>query len=221
MTEPSSHTAPQPAPLPAFWQPIAAIVMVLRDRLQAATPGTFAALAAARSRLAVAAALLRRYLHILAARVVLAPARQAARTSATAPQTAAPSPSPVIRAAGARTFVFTERARSGGGRKDNGGGRNDNGGGRKNNGAADPALSIAQLLSRARRLVDILSDPLPHARRLARQLARSGAPRLVSNPVAWHRLRRLPAYYDTLLEHFDRRANPAAWEGIDTAPDTA
>ena len=179
------------------------LLVALRRLLQAAAPEAFAAIAAeARWRLAAATALVRRYIHVLAADISLPPVRLLARPSPT------DQPPPGQRRWQERRFPLIELARLA------------RGGGPV--AAPDPpALQWALLMEAAARLCRVMADPQPHARRLARTLRRQDSAPLRDLPVPAPILRRLPPAVDILLCRLDAAARPAAWKPIEAALDTS
>ena len=182
-------------PHPDLWYPIAALLSALRRLLRAADPYAFAAIAReARAQLAVVTALIRRYIHILAAELVLPPLR--------APVAPADNPAAGVRRASGYLFPLIEtpsRASA------------------SSAGQDPPELQCALLMDAAGRLVSVLANPARHARRLARRFGTLLAPGLRAMPVPWHITRRLPPGLDRLLMRLDQLARPQAWAGIDTS----
>lgn len=184
----------QGRPYPDFWYAIAGLLSALRKLLRAARPEAFGAFALdARAQLAAITALVRRYLHVLAADIHLPPPRPHAPSADNA---AAGSGS----AAKAYRFPLFEKASAGAGA---GSGEDPHG------------VQYALLLQAADRLVAVLANPAPHARRLARGLQRAAWPVLRELPVPWHILRRIGPAIDNLLMDLDRAARPQAWRGIE------
>lgn len=179
---------------PDFWYPIAALLSALRKLLRATAPDGFAAIALdARAHLAAITALIRRYLYVLAAEMILPPLRRidplteeaASRSSAGSSRYSFPlleQPSPRSSAS---------------------------------QGEDPPDLQLALLLEAADRLVAVLANPAPHARRLARFLQRACEPILRELALPWHVIRRIGPGIDTLLMKLDRAARPEAWRGIE------
>jgi hypothetical protein len=193
MTQPSRPEAD-------LWYAIAALLSALRSLLRGTAPAAFAAISAeARARLAAITAMVRRYLHILAAAITLAPLRPRAPPSKTGSR---------------RTFridplfPLTEQGREF---------RSNS----RSQGADPPELQWAILMQAAQRLVSVMANPAPHARRLALSLRRTGTDGLRDLPVRWHVLRRLGPAVDTLLMRLDQRARPEAWAGIAAPEDTS
>jgi hypothetical protein len=183
-------------PHPDLWYPIAALLSALRKLLRATSPGDFAAIAReARAQLIVITALVRRYIHILAAEILLPPPRaiapQADHTAGGAPQ-----------GAGRYVFPLIEMPSRASGPRD---------------GEDPPELQWALLMESARRLVSVLADPARHARRLARRFGTLLTPGLRDLPVPWHITRRIPPGLDMLLTRLDQLARPKAWAGLDTS----
>ena len=183
---------------PEFWYPIARLLSALRALLRATAPEAFAAIAKeARAQLIAVTALVRRYIQVLAAELVLPPPR--VRPPSTEDKT--------VRAAarwGGRAPLFPlieNPARPGGG------------------GVADdpPALQRALLMEAATRLARVLANPAPHARRLARRFGTLLHAGLREIAVPWHIIRRVGPGIDTLLLRLDQAARPQAWAGMDTS----
>lgn len=183
---------------PEFWYPIARLLSALRALLRATAPDAFAAIAKeARAQLIAITALVRRYIHVLAAELVLPPPR--IRTPSTEDE---PKPAAARRGSRAPLFPLIETpARSGGGGE----------------GEDPPALQWALLTQAAERLVSVLANPAPHARRLARRFGTLLHAGLRESPVSWHVIRRVGPGIDTLLLRLDQAARPHAWAGLDTS----
>jgi hypothetical protein len=183
---------------PEFWYPIARLLSALRALLRATAPGAFAATAKeARAQLFAVTALVRRYIHVLAAELVLPPPR--ARPPSTEDNL---KPATARRGARAPLFALIENpARSGGGGE----------------GEDPPALQWALLMEAAARLVGVLANPAPHARRLARCFGTLLHAGLREMPVPWHVIRRVGPGIDALLLRLDQAARPQAWAGMDTS----
>lgn len=180
---------------PDFWYPIAALLSALRTLLRATPPEAFAAIAlGARAQLAAVAALVRRYIHILAADLALPPLGPL-------------PPLPDEPASGAHGCARRYRLPL-----------IEQAAGRSSGGAGEdpPDLQLALLLEAADRLAEVLSNPAPHALRLARRLRRHVGEALRELPVPWHVIRRVGPYVDTLLNRLDAAARPEAWEGLDS-----
>jgi hypothetical protein len=187
-------------PRPDLWHPIAALLRALRTLLQAAAPEAFAAIAGeARARLVVLTALVRRYIHILAAEIILPPSRSRA------PLPDNPAHAPSARRAGGYLFPLIETPSRPG--RGTGGGEDP------------PALQWALLMEAAARLAEVLRDPAPHARRLARRFGTLTVPGLRDLAVPWHITRRIDPALDVLICRLDALARPEAWAGLD--PDTS
>jgi hypothetical protein len=188
-------------PHPNLWRSIARLLAVLRALLTAIAPEAFASVSAeARARLTHLTALVRRYIHILAAETVLPPPRQAKPglrdTKARQPRRPFETPFKLIE----RPAPPSHRRAS-------------------NSDGDPPQLQWALLWDAARRLNDVMADSARHARRLALYLRKHAAAPLRDLPVPWPVLRRLGPEADALLTHFDKRARPHAWAGLD--PDTS
>jgi hypothetical protein len=183
-------------PRPELWTRAAALVLALRRLLGGCAPDAFASIAAeARLRLSVAAALVRRYIHVLAAEMVLAPLR---------PARPVPDRPARPRLWRAPLFALTEEVRSARTRLP---ARTPD----------PPALQWALIAEAVSRLGAVLADPQPHARRLARRLRRGKGASLRDLPVPAPVLRRLAPETDALLCRFDRAARPSVWATIDTS----
>ncbi|MEQ9505505.1 MAG: hypothetical protein RLO80_04490 [Hyphomonas sp.] len=180
---------------PDLWYPIAALLSALRKLLHTANPYALASIAReARAQLAVITALIRRYIHILAAELVLPPPR------ATAPQTDhSPGDTPQSASRYLFPLIETQSRASGAGE-----------------GEDPPELQWALLIQAAERLVSVLANPAPHARRLARRFGTLLTPGLRDLAVPWHVIRRVGPFVDTLLMLLDQLARPQAWAGLDT-----
>lgn len=183
---------------PEFWYPIALLLSALRALLRATAPGGFAAIAKeARAQLIAITALVRRYIHVLAAELVLPPPRARPPSTEDSPESSA-----AHRGARAALFPLIETpARPGahGERED------------------PPALQWALLMQAAERLVRVLANPAPHARRLARRFGTLLYAGLRESPAPWHVIRRVGPGIDTLLLRLDAAARPQAWVGMDTS----
>lgn len=187
---------PKTPPHPHFWAPIAHLLAALRALLRMTAPEAFAAIAPdARAQLAALTALVRRYIHVLAAAIGL-------------PPQALPVPSREdrkVRAGDlARRYRFALMEQGGAS-------------GSHGEGEDAPGVQWALLLQAAERLAGVLADPEPHARRLAKALRRRFRPPLRDLPVRWHVTRRLGPGLDTLLMDLDAAARPADWAGMDTS----
>ena len=181
-------------PCPHFWYPIANLILALRGLLRAARPETFMHIALdARAQLAALTALVRRYIHVLAAAIRLPPAPPLL-----------PLPDvPAEGGGGACGYRFPlierpARRRSASAGQD------------------DAELQLALLLEAVQRLADVMADPAPHALRLAGRLRRFNGEALRELPVPWHVIRRIHPAVDVLLNRLDAAARPEAWAGIDT-----
>lgn len=183
-------------PHPHFWTPIAHLLAALRALLRATAPQAFASIALeARAQLAALTALVRRYIHVLAADIVLPP------QGPLAPYTKKNETSAAPRARRYR-FALLEQSTAKGSR---------------GSGADPPGLQWALLMQAADRLAEVMANPDPHARRLARALRQQFRPPLRELPVRWHVIRRLGPGLDTLLMQLDAAARPADWAGLDTS----
>ncbi len=187
----------QARPHPDLWYPIAQLLAALRQLLRATAPEAFAQIALdARAHLAAITAMVRRYIHILAADITLPP-----------------------RAISPPTDHLAERTRSRGGRRDylfpliESPSKPS----RATLGKDPPELQWAILMEAAQRLVSVMANPAPHALRLARALRRCTGEALRELPVRWSVIRRIGPVVDTLLLRLDQLARPKAWAGIDTS----
>jgi hypothetical protein len=186
-------------PRPDLWYPLAQLLVALRLLLRNAAPDGFAAIARdARAQLAALTALVRRYIHILAAEIILPPLR------AETPPTDKPVRDPRRKGPRRALFQLFELPAVSG---------------RPAKGEDPPALQWALLVEAAARLAAVLADPAPHARRLARRFGTLLVPGLRDLPVPWHVIRRLGPAIDSLLCAFDQAARPQAWAGL--AADTS
>ena len=183
---------------PEFWYPIARLLSALRALLRATAPEAFAAIAKeARAQLIAITALVRRYIHVLAAELVLPPPR-------VRPPSTEDKSHPTATSWGGRASLFPlieNPARPGGGGV----------------GEDSPALQWALLMEAAARLARVLANPAPHARRLARRFGTLLHAGLRELPVPWYVIRRVGPGIDTLLLRLDQSARPQAWVGIDTS----
>lgn len=182
-------------PHPDLWYPIAELLAALRTLLRATAPEAFTQIALdARAHLAALTALVRRYLHVLAADIRLPP------LAALPPLPDEPA---TREAARSRRYLFpliehpARRSRMG-------------------LGDDPPELQHALLIEAVQRLVSVMANPAPHALRLARVLRRFTGRALRELPVPWSVIRRIGPRVDTLLMRLDQAARPEAWEGIDT-----
>lgn len=187
-------------PRPELWTRIVWVINQLHALLLATAPELFAGVSVqARAQLAAAAALVRRYIHVLAAELALPPAPP----RPPAVQTANPSaPGSSSREAPWRlTEPLAPRraARAGTGAKDT------------------PMLQWALTLAALQRLSAVMADPAAHARRLAVFLRRESRETLRPAPARWAVIRQLPVFTDALLSRLDQAARPAAWAGLNTS----
>lgn len=183
---------------PEFWYPIARLLSALRALLRATAPEAFAAIAKeARAQLIAISALVRRYIHVLAAELVLPPPR--VRPPSTEEK---PKSSSAQRGNRAPLFPLIENPT-----------RSDGGG----DGEDPPALQWALLMQAAEQLVRVLANPAPHARRLARRFGTLLHAGLGDLAAPWHIIRRVGPGIDTLLLRLDQAARPQAWAGMDTS----
>ncbi|MFN4025538.1 MAG: hypothetical protein ACK4MQ_11960 [Hyphomonas sp.] len=186
------------APRPELWTRIAALLGALRTLLMGAAPHLFAGIAReARAQLAAANALVRRYLHVLAAELTLPPAVGVfSGTSTKTPAT--------LQRSRETLFRLTEEARPSSPSS-------------KSQERDPPELQWALMVEAVRRLRAVLNDPRRHALRLARLIRRKGRAMLRVLPVPAHILRRLPPWTDALICRLDQEARPADWAGLDTS----
>ncbi len=182
-------------PRPDLWYPIAQLLAALRTLLRATAPEAFAQIALdARAHLAALTALVRRYIHVLAADINLP-----------LPQSRPPAERRASRAGVSRAYLFPlieTPARASGA---------------ATGGEDPPELQWALLMEAAARLAAVLANPAPHARRLARRFGKLTVPGLRDLPVPWHIIRRIGPVIDTLLIRLDAAARPQAWAGLDTS----
>ena len=186
-----------PKPRPDLWTRAALVVAILRRLLRACAPEAFASISAeARALLAAATAMVRRYIHALAADILLPPVR-----------TPSDGDHPSLEERGSRSandYLFPLAEHSGGRAS-------------QNCPPELPALQWAILWEAAVRLAAVMANPAPHALRLARLQRRQGSAPLRDMPVRWHVIRRLGPVIDALLIRLDQAARPWAWEGLDTS----
>ncbi|MBK8198045.1 MAG: hypothetical protein IPK75_06715 [Acidobacteria bacterium] len=184
-------------PCPHFWYPIANLILALRGLLRAARPETFRHIALdARAQLAALTAMVRRYLHVLAAALRLPPAPPLP------PLPDIPDQRQGGPGAGRYRFPVIERPA------------------RRSCASAgedDAEMQLALLLEAVQRLAEVMANPAPHALRLARRLRRFTGEALRELPVPWHVIRRIHPAVDVLLIRLDAAARPEAWAGIDTS----
>ena len=187
---------------PEFWYPIARLLSALRALLRATAPDAFAAIAKeARAQLIAVTALVRRYIHVLAAGLVLPPPR-------VRPPSTEDMPALVSARSGARATLFPlieHPARPGS----------------ASSGEDPPALQWALLMQAAERLVSVLANPAPHARRLARRFGTLLHAGLREAPAPWHIIRRLGPGIDTLLLRLDQCFPRKSGRGLQLAGDEA
>ena len=187
------------APRPELWTRIAAFLGGLRAFLRGAVPDKFDKVAAAaRAHLMAAAALVRRYIHVLAADLALPP------LPVGAPARNSNQPPTKHQARRDTLFRLTElmdtikHASKGGG-------------------SDTPFVQWALMMEAARRLALVLNHPEKHALRLARLLRRQARATLKDLPVPASVLRRLAPWTDALLQRLDEEARPQAWAGINSS----
>jgi hypothetical protein len=184
-------------PRPDLWSRAALVVAMLRRLLRACAPEGFASISAeARALLAAATALVRRYIHALAADILLPPVRT---------PSAGDNPLREERASRNSIDYLFPLAEHPGGRAS------------LNCPPEPPALQWAILSEAAARLAAVMANPAPHVLRLARLQRRQGPASLRAMPVRWHMIRRLGPVMDALLTRLDQAARPWAWKGVDTS----
>lgn len=187
----------QTRPHPDLWYPIAQLLAALRTLLRATAPEAFAQIALnTRAQLAALTALVRRYIHVLAAGIALPPPRPVVPSAEHAAEARA------SRRAGGYLFPLIELPSRPS---------------HSTTGEDPPALQWALLMEAAARLAEVLANPAPHARRLARRFGTLLTPGLRELPVPWHVIRRVGPGIDTLLMRLDQAARPEAWAGLDTS----
>lgn len=186
-----------PNPRPDLWSRAALVVVMLRRLLSACAPEAFASISAeARALLVAATAMVRRYIHALAADILLPPVRTPSNGD---------HPSREERESRRANDYLFPLAEHSGGRAS------------QNCPPEPPALQWAILWEAAARLAAVMTNPAPHALRLARLQRRQGLASLRDMPVRWHVIRRLGPVMDALLTRLDQAARPWAWEGLDTS----
>lgn len=191
-----------PHPRPELWTRIALVIGGLRALLLGTVPELFGAVSAhARAQLAAAAALVRRYIHVLAAELVLAPAMPRPATPPKKAPPENPPPAPAREAAFRLTEPETQPSAASA----------------KESVPDTPMLQWALVIAAMRRLSAVMGDPARHARRLAFFLRRQSRQTLREAPVRWSVTRRLPVFTDALLCRLDQAARPAAWAGLDSS----
>ena len=185
----------QPRPHPDLWYPIAQLLAALRTLLRATAPEAFAEIALhACAHLAAISALVRRYIHVLAADIHLPPPRQVD------PSTDRPDAAPRARSASRYLFPLIETPSRPS---------------CATSGEDPPELQWALLLEAAQRLIAVMANPAPHARRLARRFGTLMVAGLRDLAVPWHVIRRAGPYVVNLLLRLDQAARPQAWAGLD------
>lgn len=187
------------APRPELWTRIAALLGALRALLMGTAPQMFAGIASeARAQLAAANALVRRYLHVLAAELTLPPpAIGVPSENSNKPPTGAQRSREAL-------FRLSEAARP-------------SSSSARSQAHDPPELQWALMTEAVRRLRAVMRDPERHALRMARLIRRTGRAALRVLPVPAHILRRLPPWTDALLCRLDQAARPEDWEGMDTS----
>ena len=185
------------APRLELWTRIAALLGALRTLLREAVPEHFGRIAAeARAQLIAATALVRRYIHVLAADITL----PAPRPVGVSPKTSNETPKNHQSRRDA-LFCLTEETRLARAAS-------------RSDGADTPFVQWALMMEAARRLALVLNHPEKHALRLARMIRRRKGRVLKDLPVPGHILRRLPPWTDALILRLDEAARPEAWAGI-------
>lgn len=198
----SARLAPAPmlsamditAPRPELWTRIAALLGALRSLLREAMPGHFYRIAAeARLQLIAATALVRRYIHVLAAGITLPEPRPVGAP----PENANETPGKLQRRREALFRLIEEVCPARRASKPESG--------------DTPFVQWALMMEAARRLALVLNHPERHALRLARLLRRRKDRILKDLPVPASVLLRLPPWVDALLCRLDEEARPEAW----------
>ena len=187
------------APRPELWTRIAAFLGALRTFLRGAVPGKFDKVAAtARAHLMAAAALVRRYIHVLAAELALPPLAVGV-TPKPAGETPRKQQSRRDTLFRLTEIIDTIKRAS------------------KPGGTDTPFVQWALMMEAARRLALVLNHPEKHALRLARLLRRQARATLKDLPVPASLLKRLAPWTDELLLRLDEEAKPEAWAGINSS----
>ena len=187
------------APRPELWTRIAAFLGALRAFLRGAVPSEFdKAAAAARAHLMAAAALVRRYIHVLAADLALPPlpvgvSKENSKRNPEKLQQSREAP-----------FRLTERIGA-------------TSSSSPSEGSDTPFIQWALMMEAARRLTFVLNHPEKHALRLARLLRRQARATLKDLPVPASVLKRLAPWADALLLRLDEEARPQDWAGINSS----
>ena len=185
------------APRPELWTRIAALLGALRALLREAVPEHFHRIAAdARAQLIAATALVRRYIHVLAADITLPaprPVGAPAKNSNETPRARQPRREAL--------FCLIEQAHPASRPS-------------KSDGTDTPFVQWALMMEAARRLALVLNHPEKNALRLARMLRRRKRATLKALPIPGHILRRLAPWTDALILRLDEEARPEAWAGI-------
>ena len=187
------------APRPELWTRIAAFLGGLRTFLRGVVPDQYDRVAAAaRAHLMAAAALVRRYIHVLAADIALPPPAigGSAKNSNPTPTKLQSRRDALFRLT---ELIDTVKRAS------------------RSTGSDTPFVRWALMMEAARRLALVLNHPEKHALRLARLLRRRARETLKDLPVPGHILRRLAPWTDALLLRLDEEARPAAWAGINSS----
>ncbi|MFN4183253.1 MAG: hypothetical protein ACK4M6_00580 [Hyphomonas sp.] len=187
------------APRPELWTRIFALLGALRTLLREAVPELFGGIARdARAQLVAITALVRRYIHVLAADLALPPlavgvSKENSKRNDEKLQQRREAP-----------FRLTEETKPATGSS-------------AGEGTDTPFIQWAMMLEAARRLSAVMADPARHALRLARMLRKRKSGTLKAQPTPWHILRRLPPWTDALLCRLDEAARPEAWAGINSS----
>ena len=188
------------APRPELWTRIAALLGALRMLLREAVPEHFHRIAAeARAQLIAATALVRRYIHVLAAEITLPeprPVGAPAKNSNETPRT--------NKARREALFCLIEQVRPASRPS-------------TSDGADTAFVQWALMMEAARRLALVLNHPEKHALRLARMLRRRKGATLKAPPIPAGILRRLAPWTDALILRLDEEARPEAWAGLNSS----
>ena len=184
------------APRPELWTRIAALLGALRTLLRGAVPEHFHKIADdARAQLLAATALVRRYIHVLAAEITLPPLPVGVSPK---PAGQTPTKHQARRDALFRLTELVDTIKRAS----------------KPGGSDTPFTQWALMMEAARRLALVLNYPEKHALRLARLLRRQARATLKDLPIPASILRRLAPWTDALLCRLDEEARPHAWAGI-------
>ncbi len=188
------------APRPELWTRIAALLGALRMLLRRAVPEHFHKIAAeARAQLLAATALVRRYIHVLAADIVLPEPRPVGAPAKNSNET--PGARHPRREA---LFCLIEEVRPASRPS-------------TSDGADTAFVQWALMMEAARRLAIVLNHPEKHALRLARMLRLRKGATLKDLPIPTGILRRLAPWTDALILRLDEAARPEAWSFINSS----